>query len=637
MPARSLLIAAGLFATSGIAAPTIDPQFGDHAVIQRSKPVVLSGTAAPGERLTVSFAGLTRTMTAGTDGRWREQFPARAAGGPLTIRVSGPDGSATANDIAIGDVWLCSGQSNMEYPLFRALGYEATKAADDPDLRLMKVPHQVADTVQSGFKDPPVWKVSSPDAGANFSAACYFMVHQLRESEKVPIGAIDDSWGATPIRQWMDEASVRAGGERAAADLVDLYRTDAPTALSAFGENWATWWRGQTGDRNGQEPWHASDRLAWKPVPKIDYWDAWGPEWKSFDGAVWFRRHVTLTPAQAAKGATLSLGVIDDMDQTWVNGVPVGGTNDWAAQRVYPVPAGVLRPGMNEIMIYVRDNGGPGGFAGPPGKVNLSLTGGEVLSLPQGWQYSVIDKRIGSPPMPPWTGVASVSKIYNAMIAPFGSLELTGVAWYQGEADVGVPGYDRRLAAWMADWRKQFRDPQLPFLIVGLAGWGKPTSKPVESGWAALINEQRAAVQRDPRAALVSAIDLGNPTDIHPSDKQRVGQRLALAAEQLVYRDPAGRVGPLPISAARAGNNIVVRFTKPLHTLSGSSAISFELCGATPPSCRFADARVQGNAITLASDGHPVTRVRYAWADYPIVNLYDQDLLPAPVFELPVQ
>jgi sialate O-acetylesterase len=637
MPARSILIIAGLFATGAIAAPTIDPQFGDHAVIQRGKPVLLSGTAAPGEQLSVSFASRTRTTTALSSGRWRAQFPAHAAGGPLTIRVSGPDGNATASDIAMGDVWLCSGQSNMEYPLFRALGYEATKAADDPDLRLMKVPHQVADTVQSSFKDPPVWKVSAPDAGANFSAACYFMVHQLREVEKVPIGAIDDSWGATPIRQWMDEASVRAGGEGVLADLVDLQQTNPTAAMRAFGDTWAAWWRGQTHDAPGQEPWHASDRLQWKQVPKIDYWDAWAPEWKSFDGAVFFRRRVTLSPAQARQGATLSLGVVDDMDQTWVNGMPVGGTNDWAAQRAYPVPEGVLKPGVNEIVLYVRDNFGPGGFAGPANQVKLAFADGAALPLGDGWQYSIIDSRVGAPPPPPWTGVASVSKIYNAMVAPFGPLGLKGVAWYQGEADVGVAGYDRRLAVWMADWRKQFRDPQLPFLVVGLAGWGKVTSKPVESGWAALINEQRAAVQRDPRAALVSAIDLGNPADIHPSDKQSVGHRLALAAEQLVYRDRAGRVGPLPISAARAGDNIVVRFTKPLQTLSGSSAISFELCGATPPSCRFADARVQGDAVTLVSDGQPVTRVRYAWADYPLVNLYDKDLLPAPVFELPVQ
>jgi sialate O-acetylesterase len=188
----------------------------------------------------------------------------------------------------------------------------------------------------------------------------------------------------------------------------------------------------------------------------------------------------------------------------------------------------------------------------------------------------------------------------------------------------------------MADWRGQFRDPQLPFLIVGLAGWGKRVSAPTESGWAALIDEQRLATTRDPHSALASAIDLGEPDDIHPANKQDVGRRLALAAHRLVYAD-GGAIGPLPIGTARAGAAIVVTFSKPLQTLSGASAIGFELCGAAGGSCRYADARVAGTTVTLAGDGRPVTRVRYAWADYPIVNLYDRDLLPVPVFELPVQ
>jgi len=210
------------------------------------------------------------------------------------------------------------------------------------------------------------------------------------------------------------------------------------------------------------------------------------------------------------------------------------------------------------------------------------------------------------------------------------------VAWYQGEADVGKPGYDKRLGAWMSNWRTQFRDPNLPFLIIGLAGWGKPVSHPVESGWASLINEQRLAAMHDPRTALISAIDLGEPADIHPANKQEVGRRLALAAHQLVYRDK-GTVGPLPVSAVRNGNTVVVTFSKPLQILSGANANAFELCGDAVGACSYADARVDGNKVVLTTNGQPVTRVRYAWADYPVVNLYDQDMLPAPVFELLVQ
>ena len=639
MSARASLILLGLVASGASAAPTIDPQFGSQAVIQRGKPILLSGKAAPREHVSVSFAGTTQQAVADAKGSWRTAFAPRMAGGPYTISVSGSAGTtAASDDVMIGDVWLCSGQSNMEYPVRRALNGEGeVQAADDRDLRLFKVPQQVADLPQTQFAKPPQWRATSPDSVKDFSAACYFMTRELRGSEHVPIGAIDDTWGGTPVRQWMDEDSVRAGGEGALADLVRLHRTHTAQAMRQFSSMWTKWWDGQAGTPAGREPWRASDRLTWRPVPEIGYWDAWGPEWKGYAGAAWFRRRFNLTAAQAAIATTLSLGAFDDLDQTWVNGVLVGGTSDWTAQRVYPVPRGVLHAGMNEIVIYVLNLYGPGGFVGPADKVQMSFANGPALPLGDQWQYSRIDTHIAAAPTPPWSGIASVSKIYNAMIAPLGPLGLKGVAWYQGEADVGVPGYDRRLAAWMADWRGQFHDPNLPFLIVGLAGFGKTTSKPLESGWAALINEQRRGVANDARAALASAIDLGVPSDIHPANKQEVGHRLALAAKRIAYGDAAAPIGPMPLAATRNASGVAVTFTKALQPLSGAWAIGFELCGATAGSCRYAPAKVSGNAVELEGDGQPVDRVRYAWADYPVVNLYDLDQLPAPVFELQVQ
>jgi len=634
MSARSLLILSALLSSSALAAPTIDPQFGDHAVIQRGKPILLSGSAAPGERLTVALDGTQKSAKAGASGRWQVEFPARAAGENLSIKVTSASGTASAGDIAIGDVWLCSGQSNMEYPLRRALNSDGEVAnATDSGLRLFKVPQQLAQTPQRGFAKPPSWQRTSPDSAKDFSAACYFMTHELRGTEKVPIGAIDDTWGGTPIRQWVNEAAARAGGETALVDMVEAYRTNPALANKQLAQRWQDWWRAHTGDAPGKEPWNASDRLSWKTVPSISHWDDWGDFWKNFDGGVWFRKRVTLTPAQAGQDATLSIGVVDDLDQTFVNGVAVGGTNDWSAERNYALPKGVLHAGDNEVLVYVQDNWGPGGLTGPANKMKLSF-GSSSVPLAEGWQYSIIDKLVGNAPTAPWQGTSGVSQIYNAMVAPLGPLGLKGVAWYQGEADVGNPGYDRRLAAWMGNWRKQFRDPNLPFLIVGLAGFGKPISGPAESGWAALINEQRIAVQRDPRTALVSAIDLGEPNDIHPANKQDVGKRLALAARTLVYS--GGTIGPLPISAVRAGNGIVVKFTKPLQVLNSGRPATFELCGTAASTCRYVDARVNGDTVELGSDGQSVTRVRYAWADYPVINLYDQDLLPVPVFELPV-
>ena len=634
MPARSLLILAGLLATSAVAAPTIDPQFDDHSVIQRGRPITLSGTAAPNEIVAISFAGERKSATADGAGRWQARFAPHAAGGPYSIALNG---AAAANDIAIGDVWLCSGQSNMEYPLRRALnGDGEVQSANDPGLRLMKVPQQLAQSPARHFTKTPAWESTTPDSAKDFSAACYFLARELRASEKVPIGAIDDTWGGTPIRAWMDEAAVRSSGGNEAADVVDLHRSDPAAAVRQFGGEWGAWWRKQTGDKPGQEPWNASGSLTWKPVPSLAYWDSWGPDWKGWIGSAWVRERVMLTAAEAAQATTLNLSAIDDLDQTFVNGVVVGGKNDPTNPRSYPLPKGVLKPGANEIMVFARNFWGPGGFKGPADAFAIAFADGHSKPLTSGWEVSRIADAVGQPPVAPWDGSSGVSTIYNAMVAPLGPLGIKGVAWYQGEADVGQPEYDRRLAAWMANWRKQFGDPQLPFLIVGLAGWGKPASHPIESGWAALIDEQRLAVERDRRAALISAIDLGEPNDIHPANKQEVGRRLALAAHKLVYGD-GGAAGPLPVSAARHGDSVVVTFTKPLQVLSGANANAFELCGTSAGTCRYADARVRGSSVAIAADGLPVSRVRYAWADYPVVNLYDLDLLPAPVFEIPVQ
>lgn len=637
MSARPVLIAFALLASSALAAPTIDPQFGMHAVIQRGMPINMTGEASANERLVVSFAGDEKSVIADSNGRWKASFAPRGAGGPYRIVVTGASGSTTSDDVAIGDVWLCSGQSNMEYPLRRALNGDAeVQNSTDDDLRLMKVPQQLAPEPQPFFAKAPEWQRAAPGSTKDFSAVCTFMARNLRATEKVPIGAIDDSWGGTPIRAWMGEAAVSSSGGAEAAKLVDSYRHDPMSAVRQFGEQWGSWWRSRTGEKPGEEPWNASDRLAWKPVPSLTYWDSWGPEWKAWIGGAWFRKRVTLTPLEAAGQATLSLSAVDDIDQTFVNGVPVGGRNDPTNPRSYPLPKALLKPGANEILVFARNVWGQGGLAGPAERFALVFADGHSMPLASDWEYSRIADSVGQPPVSPWEGPSGVSTIYDAMVAPFGALGIKGVAWYQGETDVGQSGYDRRLSSLMGNWRAQFGDPGLPFLIVGLAGWGKRVSHPVESDWAAIINDQRVSVERDSRAALVSAIDLGEPGDIHPANKQEVGRRLALAAHQLVYRD-GGTVGPLPVSAVRRGDLIAVTFTKPLQVLSGRTPDGFELCGPLPGSCRYADARVSGTRVEIPLDGQPTTRVRYAWADYPIVNLYDLDLLPAPVFELTVQ
>ena len=636
--AALLLMAAAAGAAQ--AQPRLAPVFTDHAVVQRDRPLTIWGTAAPGEQVSVALGSVVRSSRADPAGGWRVELPPLPAGGPHRLVVTGASGrSNAAEDILVGDVWLCSGQSNMEFPISRALnGDSEVAAADDPNVRVLTVPQRTSLEPQHSID--AAWQVATPASMRDFSAACWFMVRELRRSENVPIGAIDASWGGTRIRPWMSAAAATASGGAADADLLAAYGRVPAAAAAQFGETWGEWWREKSGDSAGTEPWRQSARLQWRPFPSIQPWEQWNdPAFADFNGFVWARRRVTLTEAEARGGATLALGVIDDLDTTWVNGVAVGSQFGWSEGREYRIPAGLLRAGENEIIVNIGDSWGAGGFQGPAERLRLTLANGSVKALGEGWEYSVVPGSYGSPPRAPWDSHAGLSVIYNGMVAPLGRYGLRGVAWYQGESDVGVPGYADRLAAMMTDWRRQFGSPQLPFLIVSLANFGSPATAPRPSGWAELREQQRLAAERDPNAALVVAMDLGERADIHPPNKQEVGRRLARAARALSYggREPAS--GPEAARARREGNSVVVEFTGVagrLQSWSSNQAVGFELCGPTDASCRFAAATASANQVRIALDGQPATRVRYGWGESPVVNLYDEAILPPGPFELPI-
>ncbi|HEX8064226.1 MAG TPA: sialate O-acetylesterase [Allosphingosinicella sp.] len=624
-------------AASAQAAPALHPLFSDHAVLQRGRPIAVWGTATPGERLKISLGATSRRVTAGRDGQWRATLPAMEPGGPYRLEAAGEAGArASAEDILIGDVWLCAGQSNMEFPVARALnGEDEAAASADPQLRILAVPKKTEAAPAAGFGGPVAWAAASPRTVRDFSAACYFMVRELRASRKVPVGAIAATWGGTAIRSWMDEASSRAvGGEDSA--LLALYRGDPAAANRRFGERWQAWWSA----RSSLEPWRDAAGLAWRPMPKIGYWEGWGdPAFVAFNGMMWARKTFTLTRAEAAKPARLSLGVVDEIDQTWVNGVPVGNTFGWDVARDYPLPEGLLREGENVILVNLYDGYGAGGFQGPAEVLKLGFAGGGAKPLGEGWQYALAPAGLGEPPRPPWDVAAGLSLIHNGMIAPLGPFGLKGVAWYQGETDGGMAaGYAEKLRAMMAGWRRQFESPRLPFLIVSLANFGAPAVAPGASGWAEVRDAQRRVAAGDRQAALVVTMDLGDRLDIHPANKQEVGRRLARAARAVAHGAPEP-AGPQAVRARGNGSAVVVEFagvTGALRSWSGSGVLGLELCGATQESCRYAQGAAEGATVRIADDGKPATRVRYAWADSPVVNLYDEAPLPPGPFELPI-
>jgi sialate O-acetylesterase len=626
-------LSAGLaaFANPAVAAPLLAPVWTDNAVIQRDAPINVSGTAGLRERVTGTLGSQSATATADDRGVFRLSFPQQVAGGaPLTLRVAGSDGSVTeVRNLAVGDVWLCSGQSNMEYTVDRALnGGGIAFQANDPDLRLLQISKDTASIPASSFKTPVAWAAASRTSVPRFSAVCYHMGQELRAKLGIPIGLIHSSWGGSRLRPWLSPDAAEKLYGKASMEMLRQHSRDPLGAVTAFAPEWEKWYRDEAG---GGEPWLNPNALAWSDVPKISAWNEWtgSPLATAPTGTVWLRKTVTLTPEQAKAGATLKIGIIDDLDMTFVNGRAVGNTFSWDAEREYHVPGSYLRAGVNEIMIAITNSWDKGGFSTGADKLQLAIAGGQTIPLPDGWRYSVAPTS-SYPPRPPWDSNGGSGVMYNSMIAPLGRIALKGAAWYQGESDVDMPGYDERLRALFAGWRNQF-SPNMRMLVVQLANFGPPQTAPVASGWAALREEQRAAVASDANAALATAIDIGERTDIHPANKLLLGKRLAMAAQGIAL--------PMPVAAAREAGSVRVRFSGVeggLAAWSGAAPLGFELCASDQSSCRYASAKIDGTSVVLADDGRPATRVRYAWADSPIVNLFDARAQPVPGFELPI-
>ncbi|PXA90712.1 9-O-acetylesterase [Nostoc sp. 3335mG] len=625
--------------------PLLAPLFQDHGVLQRDKPLPVWGNAAPGQPVEVEVAGKSARATADAAGRWRVELPALAAGGPYTLTVRAGSRTQTANDVLIGDVWLCSGQSNMELSVSQALNAHSEIAnANDPMMRLITVQKDSATAPLDRFKHPLAWEPVTPKTIGEFSAACYFMARDLKARQKVPFGLIDSTWGGTAINAWRSAGSLAADPvAKGDAELRALYQRDPAAAARQWGTGWMDWWRERSSDAEGREPWQANAPGQWLKLPAFELWEGWGvPAMESYNGIVWYRTEIRLTAAQAKKATGIELGIADDMDVAFVNGVPVGSTNVWNEQRSYRLAPGVLKAGVNRITIGVIDTGGGGGMYGKDAPRLIKFADGTTLALPPAskWQYRATPG-IGDSPHTPWESTSGQSGLYNAMIAPIGPYRLRGVAWYQGEADTGAAsGYATRLAGLISGWRSQFGDPQLPFLIVQIAGWGPRNAVPVESGNASIRDEQRRAVAADRNAALTVATDLGDVWDIHPANKQEVGRRLALGARARAYGEQIGYSGPWPVDARRSGNSIRITFTGadgPLQAWSASRPIGFELCGAAYASCRFVEANIDGATVVIDTAGGGADRVRYCWGDSPVCTLSDRAGLPATPFELKVE
>ncbi len=642
----AMLCGLGAFATTAWAdeALRLHAMFAPHAVLQRDAPIRVYGTAAPRANITIELADQQATTRADAKGHWQAQLPALPAGGPHVLQARAGTQTQRVEDVLIGDVWLCSGQSNMVIQVHRSLDARAEIAGASNDrIRLLNIGETGSVTPLETFATPVAWLPTTPENVPNFSAACFYYARELQKTVDVPMGLIVAAWGGSRIQAWASAEAWR-GARRYGRELGVLarYGKDPIDAAAEWGRLWQQWWRAQPTVAKGDEPWNDGG-AGWAEAPKpLVPWERWGvPALANFDGMVWYRTRVTLSKAQASGDAVLALGPADEVDMTWFNGRGIGSSYGWDAPRRYTVPRASLRAGENLIAVNVLDTYRDGGLVGPPEARKLILHDGTEIALDGPWQYRAEARDAPAPPRAPWHTAAGITTLYNGMIAPIGRYGVRGLLWYQGESNTGEPAeYEALLGTLIADWRARF-GAQLPFLNVQLAAYGQPSPTPMDSGWAQVREAQRVHAKRDPRYGYVTTIDIGDRYDIHPPNKQELGRRLARLARHLVYGETAlPPTGPTPVSANAEGNAIVLRFeqvTGALQAFGAATATGFELCEAAPKTCQWAEARVVDGAIALrAANVATATRVRYAWADYPIVNVIDGAGLPVVPFEIAI-
>ncbi len=634
------VLAFALLAASPAAAdPLLHPMFADHAVLQRDRPIPVYGKAGPGAQVSVNLGGATATARAGADGQWSALLPPMELGGPYTLQVSGGGQSQQVHDVLVGDVYLCTGQSNMALSVRRAANAEAEiAAATDGQVRELTVDRVASPVPLSVFSKPVSWKVESPETAGDFSASCFYFARELRKHVKVPIGLVTVAWGGTRVRGWVSEPGLRALGYfNGDLDMLALYRRDPEAASHRWDAAWESWWHAGAAD----SPWKG-DTASWPVAPEaLGPWNDWPgltlPEDSAepgvgFVGQLWLSTHVHLTAAQAAQAATLDLGRANEEEKSWVNGQGVGGSSQ-QPDASHVLPRGLLHAGDNTVTLNIFCSWRNCGLSGPPQTRAIRLGDGSAVALDQPWRYKPVESRIA--PQLPWGPMHGVGLQYNGMIAPIGGFGFKGAIWYQGESNLYfAQHYQQTLTAMMADWRKQF-GAALPFVIVQIPDYGPTPTRPVESLWSDVREAQRRTAEADSNAALVVTFDIGDPKLLHPTNKQEIGRRLAIAARHLEYGEAIAPSGPRAAAARRGGDAVTVSFkdvTGALAAYNGQPN-AFELCDAA--ACRWAWAALAGDTVTLSGAGN-ATRVRYCWGDSPVCTLTDASGLPAGPFELPI-
>lgn len=606
----------------------------DSMILQRDAKVNLWGWAAANEKLSVRFNNKTYKTKADAAGNWKVILPPTKAGGPYTISIVASN-KISLKEILFGDVWFCSGQSNMVHQLnIHDVTYAKDIAeANNPQIRQFLI--SMLTNLQGPQNNLPsgYWKPAVGEDVRPFSAVAYFFGKQLFEKYKVPIGIINASVGGTPIEAWTSEE-----GLKDFSSLTNTINKNKDTAyINSLNRRPANNQPQPTdAGLSGTKKWYDESYIpkGWKNINIPGYWEDLGL--KDLNGTVWYRKEIDIPASMIGKATKVFLGRIIDADELYINGKRIGNTTYQYPQRRYAVTADVLKSGKNIFVIRVTNTNGKGGFV--PDKPYCIFSGNDTVDLKGTWQY-----KVGAVFVPGTGGFGGgiaahlqPAALYNAMVNPLIKYAIKGFCWYQGESNAGrAEEYAKLQPAQIIDWRNKWQQGELPFLFVQLPGYMDYNYLPSESGWAMLRESQLKSLSV-PNTAMAVAIDLGEWNDIHPDNKKDVGERLAFAAMKLAYGENIIHSGPLYQSHVTEGNKIIISFSKigsGLITNDGEAPAEFAIACADKKFV-WAKTKIEADKIIVWSEGvsNPVY-IRYSWADNPInPNLYNKEGFPASPF-----
>ena len=611
--------------------PFVSTLFGDNMVLQRGKPNTIWGWSEPGDKIQVQIGNATASGIAGADRRWEVKIDPPPMGGPYTVKISGPQ-TVELNNVLVGDVWLCGGQSNMGLPLrFARTGVDDAKTANFPEIRFFSVVGNPAyrHTDLIGGK----WSVLTPDSASWDSAVGFYFARKLQQETHVPLGLVVDAVGGTPAEAWASAEALRPlhDFDVPLAEVERLGATDAPQ----YGNFVMHWYDEYDIGIKGKWGTPEFDDSDWKSVKVPGGFAELGVPTEP--ALVWFRKEILLPDPLPPGRTMLYLGSIERMDTVYVNGKEVGGSSWVENPRVYFLN-NAIKPGRNTIAIRVLKTKPDGGFLAKPEELHLTLSDKTIVPIAGEWKAKVsVDAR---PPIQlpiayeNWPVMPTV--LYEGMLKPVAPLAITGAIWYQGEQN-SPRGYQYRklLPAMVADWRKLFGQGDFPFYIVGLPAFKARSAVPVTGDeWTETRESQAIAAATIPNSCLAETIDTGDPDNIHAADKQPVGERLALCALANQYGKKVVFTGPTFVSADRLPNSIRIHFT---HTdgglvAKGDKPAEFSVAGQDHQ-WHWADSRIEGDTVIVSSPYVPNPQeVRYAWQSNPAATLYNGAGLPAVPF-----